>query len=106
MITSTDRQVHIFPNIKHLLVFIGVLCDTGFIVTFRIKDVTVMYKINIILRGWINHQNKLWYLPPETENKYKKVGDYKNNLAKNVYKNKAQEELASLLHATYFSSVK
>ena len=58
---SKSRQAHIFPNIKHSLVSIGELCDAVCIVTFRIKYITLMYKNNIILRGWRNHQNKLWY---------------------------------------------
>ena len=49
MLPSIEIQAHIFPNIKHSLVSIGTLCDAGFIVAFRIKYVTVMYKNNIIL---------------------------------------------------------
>ena len=70
MSPSTERQAHIFPNIKHSLVSIGELYDAGYIVTFRIKDVTVMYKNYIIPRGWRNHQNKLWYFQLSIYNEY------------------------------------
>ena len=51
-------QAHIFANINHSLLSIGSLCDARFTVTFKFKDVIVVYKEKIILRGWINHQNK------------------------------------------------
>ena len=41
MLPITSRMAHILPNIKHSLVFIGALCDAGFIVTLIIKYVTV-----------------------------------------------------------------
>ena len=61
-----------------------------------------MYKTNIILRGWRNHQNKLWYLPLAIENEYEQVGEYKNNLVNNVYNKKAQADPAIFVHATCF----
>ena len=84
MLPSTARQAKISQNLKHSLVSIGELCDSGCIVTFMIKYVTVMYKNDIILRGWRNHQNKLWYLPLSIDNEYEKVGENKNNLVKNI----------------------
>ena len=75
MLPSTTRQAHIFPNIKHSPVAIGALCDELCIVTFIIKGVTVMYKNNIILRGWRNYQNKLWCFPIAIENEYEQVKD-------------------------------
>ena len=68
MLPNTARQANISPHIKHPLVSIGALYDVRCIVTFRIKYFTVMYKNNIILRGWRNHQNKLWDLPISIEN--------------------------------------
>ena len=75
MSPSTERKAHIFPNIKHSLVSIGSLCDAECIVTFRIKDVTVMYKNDTILRRWRNYHNKLWYFPLSIENEYEQVGN-------------------------------
>ena len=66
MLPSISRQARISPKIKHSIVSIGALYDAGFTVTFRLKDVTVVYKkkyIYIILRGWRNYQTKLWNLP-------------------------------------------
>ena len=74
---STARQAHILLNIKQSLVFIGALCDAGCIGKFIIKYVTVMYKNNIIVRGWKNHKNKFSYFPLAIENKYEKVGSIK-----------------------------
>ena len=65
-----------------------------------------MYKNNIIIRGWRNHKNQLWYFPLAIENEYEQVGEYKNNLVNNVYDKKEQVDLASFLHATYFSLFK
>ena len=42
MSPGTARHAHILPNIKNSLVSTGALCDARFIVTFRIKYVTVM----------------------------------------------------------------
>ena len=106
MLPSTAIYAHIFPNIKHSLVYIIALYDAGCIVTFIIKDVTAMYKNNIILRGWINHLNKLWYFPLAIGNEDEKVRDYKNNPVNNVYDNKIQAELPIFLHATCFSPIK
>ena len=103
--SNIARQAHILPNIKHLLIPIGALCDAGYTVTFKIKDVTVFYKNDIILRGWINHHTKLWYFPLSSKNEAEKVGDNEKSLVNNVYK-KNQSELASLLHKTWFSPVK
>ena len=75
MLPSTDTQAHILPNTKHALVSIGELCDAGYIVTFRIKYFKVVYRNSIILQGWRNHQNKLWYFPLEIENKDEQVRD-------------------------------
>ena len=63
--------------------------DSGYTVTFNIKDVTVFYKDKITLRGWINHHNELWYFPLSVENKDKQVGEEENNPVNNIYeKNK------------------
>ena len=85
---STEGQAQILLNIKQSLVSIGALCDAGWFGTFIIKDVTVMYKNNIIIRGWRNHKNQLWYFPLAIENEYEQVGEYKNNLVNNVYDKK------------------
>ena len=37
MLPSSERQTHILLNIKHSLVSIGELCNTGSIFTFRVK---------------------------------------------------------------------
>ena len=59
MLPNIARQAHAFPNIKKSLVSIGASCDASFTVTFKIKDVTVVYKDNISLRGWKKHHNTL-----------------------------------------------
>ena len=61
MLPNTARRAHILPNIKHSLVSIGALCDASYTVTFKIKEVTVIYKYNIILLGCRYHHNKCWY---------------------------------------------
>ena len=58
MSPNISRQSHNSPNIKHSIVSIGTLCDAGCAVTFKILYVTVIYKDNIILQGWRNHQNE------------------------------------------------
>ena len=57
-----------FTNINHSLVSIGNLCDAGFTVTLKIKYVIVVYKDEIILQEWRNHQNKLRYFPLSVKN--------------------------------------
>ena len=84
MLPNIARQAHISPNIKHSLVSIGSLCDAGCTVTFKIKYVTVVYKYDMILRGWRNHHDKLWYLPLSVEDEDDKVGENENNLVKNI----------------------
>ena len=91
MLPSTAIKAHILPNIKHSLVYIRALFDAGCTVTIRIKDDTLVYKNNKILRGWINHPNKLWYFPLSVENKDEQVGENKNNPVRNVYKNKTKQ---------------
>ena len=61
MLQNIAIQAHILPSIKNVLLSIGKLCYVGFTVTFNIKDVTVVYTDSIILLGWINCHNKLWY---------------------------------------------
>ena len=78
MLPSKTRQSHILPNIKHSILSLGSLCDAGCTVTFCIKYVTVFYKNNIILQGWIKHHNKLWYLLLSVDSEDEKVGDKKN----------------------------
>ena len=75
MLPDIARKAHTFPNIKHSLVSIGASFDAGCTVTFKIKYVTVVYKYEIILQGWINNQNNLWYFPLSVENEYDQVGD-------------------------------
>ena len=85
MLPNTAILSHIFSNIKHSLVSIGSLCDSGCTVTFKIKDVTVIYKYKIIPQGWRNHHNKFWYFPLSVNNEDEQVGDNQNNLLNNVY---------------------
>ena len=59
MLPNIARKEHIFSNVKFALVYIGELCDAGCTVTFNLKDVTVIYKEDIILIWWRNHHNKL-----------------------------------------------
>ena len=49
MLPNTSRHAHIFPNIRHSLVSIGALYDAGCTVTFKLKEVNVIYKDDIIL---------------------------------------------------------
>ena len=105
MLPGTARQVHIFSNTKHSLASIVSLCDVGCTVIFRIKDVTAVYKNNIIQQWCRNHQYKLWYLPLSVDNEDEQTGDNENNLGNNAYKNKNQAEFASFLHPTCFSLV-
>ena len=51
MLPKIARQAYIFPKIKHYIVFIGSLCNSRFIVTFKINYVIVFYKEKIILLG-------------------------------------------------------
>ena len=106
MLPSTSIQAHVSPNINNSLVSIGALCDVECTVTFKIKGVTVVYQNDIILRGWRNHQNKLWYFALSVKNEDEQVGDNKNNLVNNIYQNKIQAELVSFLHETRLSPVK
>ena len=68
MLPNIAIQENIFPNIKHSQVSIGEVCDAGCTVTFKMKELTFVYKYNIILQGWINHRNKLCYLPLSVKN--------------------------------------
>ena len=77
MLTNIARQAHIFPNIKHSLVYIGALIDAGCIVKFRIKYVTLIYKNDIFLQGCRNHQNILRYFPLSVDNEDEQLGDNK-----------------------------
>ena len=74
MLPNTEILAHIFPNIKHSLVSIVELCDVVCTVKFKKKYVTAVYKEEIILRGWRNQHNKLWYFPLSVENEDEKVG--------------------------------
>ena len=67
---------------------------------FKIKYIIVVYKDNIILLGWINHQNKWWHLPLPVKNEDKQVGEGKNTLVNNVDEQKTQAELETFLHST------
>ena len=49
MLQNTAGQAHISPKMKHSLVSIGALHYTSCTVKFKIKDVTVVYKYDIIL---------------------------------------------------------
>ena len=91
MLSSTDTQAHILPNIKHSLVSIKALCGEGCMITFRIKYVTVIYKKYIILQGWRNHHNIFWYFPISIDNEDEQVGNNKNNPVNNIYDKKTQE---------------
>ena len=105
MLPNASRQAHILPNMKHSLVSIGALYDTNYTVTFKIKYVTIVYKDDIIPRGWRNYHNKLWYFPLSFDNEDEQLGDNKNNLMNNVYET-PQAKLDMFLHETCFSPVK
>ena len=77
MLSNIEKQAHIFPNIKHSLVSIGALYSSSCTLVFNIKEVTVVYKYNIILRGWRNHNNRLWHFPLSVENVRGRLGDNK-----------------------------
>ena len=49
---------------------------------------------------------KLWYLPLAIKVDEEQVGEYKNNLVNNFYKNKTYAEVSIFLHATCFRAVK
>ena len=51
ILPNTEGQAYVSPNIKHSLVSNGQLCDDCCTVTFKIKDVSVVYKENMILQG-------------------------------------------------------
>ena len=91
MLPNKSRQAHISPKIKHSIVSIGALCDSGCTVTFKIKYISVVYKDDIILRGWRNNHSKLWYLPLSVKNEDEKVGDNENNLVNNVNEEKTNQ---------------
>ena len=49
---------------------------------------------------------KLWYLPLAIKVDEEQVGEYKNNLVNNFYKNKTYAEVSIFLHATCFRPIK
>ena len=77
MLPNTARQAYILPNIKHELNSNRSLCDAGFTFIFKITYVTGIYKSDIILQGWLNHNNKFWYFPLSVDNEDGQVGDNK-----------------------------
>ena len=105
MLPNIARQAHISPNIKHSLFSIGALCDSGRTVTFKTKYVTVVYKYNIIPRGWRNHHDKLRCFPLTVDNKDDKVVDNKNNLVNNVYE-KNPSRVSNLFACNMFQPCK
>ena len=105
MLPNTARQAHIFPNIKYSLVSIGALYDSVCTVTFKIKEVIFVYKDDMILRGWINHHNKLWYFPLSVKNKDEQVGDNINNLVK-MFTNKNPSIFSKKITCNTFQSYK
>ena len=90
MLPDIARQVPIFPNINNSLLFIGSLFDAGCTVNVKIKYIIVIYKDEIIPRGWGHQQNKLWYFPLSVKNEDGHVGEEESNLVNNVYKQKMQ----------------
>ena len=53
-------------------------CDSSCTVTFKIKDVIVVYKYNKIIRGCRKHNNKTWYFSLSSKKEYEKLGDNEN----------------------------
>ena len=93
MLSDIAKQALISHKLNHLLVSIGALCYSGFIVIFKIKHVIVVYKDKIILREWRNHQNNLLYFLLSVKIEDYQVDEDKNHLVNNIYGRRNQDEL-------------
>ncbi len=57
------RQAHIFPQLAHALISIGLLCDHGCRAIFDSRKVEIWYQNSVILQGHRDPRTNLWTLP-------------------------------------------
>jgi hypothetical protein len=57
------RQAHIFPQLAHALLSIGLLCDNGCTATFDADTVSITLNGAILLTGYRDPTSRLWKIP-------------------------------------------
>jgi hypothetical protein len=56
------RRAHIFPSLKHSLISVGQLSDSGCTATFTANGVAIAYQGKTIITGNRSPTNNLWYI--------------------------------------------
>jgi hypothetical protein len=103
---TTATQAHIFPQLAHALLSIGLLCDHGCTAIFDQQTVNIHYANQIIMTGYRDPHTNLWVIPMDTPTPNNHLGPANTeHLANSAYHTSALPELVQFLHAACGSPV-
>jgi hypothetical protein len=106
---SKACEAHLFPNLAHALLSIGLLCDHGCTATFNKKHVKISYRNAIILTGYRDPDTNLWKVPLQptvpTDPDSTWILPRAQHHANSAYHTSTQTDLVTYLHAACGSPV-
>ena len=106
------RRAHLFPNIKHALLSISMLCDQGYTAIFDQERVYIVKEGEVIIHGFRHPVTKLYIVnmkedknPPELN--IRTMTDLKaiNEFGNNAYEIDSKKQLVIYYHKCCFSPV-
>jgi hypothetical protein len=108
-LASKACEVHLFANLAHALLSIGLLCDHGCTATFDKKHVKLSYRNAIILIGYCDPDTSLWKVPLQptvpTDPDSTWILPRAQHQANSAYHTSTQTNLVTYLHAACGSPV-
>jgi hypothetical protein len=104
---SKACEAHLFPNLAHALLSIGLLCDHGCTAIFDKQHVKISYQNAIILKGYRDPDTNLWKVPlqPTAQPDPTWILPHTKHRANSAYHTSTQTDLITYLHAACGSPV-
>jgi hypothetical protein len=98
---SKACEAHLFPNLAHALLSIGLLCDHGCTAIFDKQHVKISYQNAIILKGYRDPDTNLWKVPlqPTAQPAPTWILPHTKHRANSAYQTSTQTGLITYLHA-------
>jgi hypothetical protein len=103
---ATATQAHIFPQLAHALLSIGLLCDHGCTAIFDQQTVKIHHADQIITTGYRDTRTNLWVIPMSNQTLTNQLRPTNNeHRANSAYHISTLPELVQFLHAACGSPV-